>query len=436
MALIILHHEREDLETKIEKMNRRATKLGLNLPPISAEFEPTVTRREVTKDVWRDLAAWKVTLSGEVPRINGWALVCRVEHTEAGCIVTGPTGVEQDLSEWHNCPPTCDHCKTTRNRKDTFVLQNEAGETIRIGRSCLADFVRSPDAEKFADAAMWGDFFRSELDGGGEGFWLSPIAFPPVVIVAFAQASIRVDNGYRKAETDHSTRSMVSYALRAPHPRSDADQLENWRARQPTPEETALAETIVAWAKVQTETDYLHNLAVSVSLEAATPRTWGLLVSVPQAYARATGTAAARKLQAVKCDVPAEFEGKRVKLEGEALAYKWQENAMGDGALKVLLRFTAEAGEWKGWMTASLAETESSRRGAGDLWTVTARVARKDFGFAILSRPTKCSVAYAQPADGAQPDDGAPETEPDRASDPFAGFGDEPTVEQADLVFG
>jgi hypothetical protein len=46
--------------------------------------------------------------------------------------------------------PTCDHCQTNRQRKDTFVVRHEGGEEKLIGRQCLKDFLGHASAEALA----------------------------------------------------------------------------------------------------------------------------------------------------------------------------------------------------------------------------------------------------------------------------------------------
>src|SRR5690606_20273117 len=40
----------------------------------------------------------------------------------------------------------CQHCGKVRRRLETFVLVNDEGAHKQVGRNCLADFCRSPEA--------------------------------------------------------------------------------------------------------------------------------------------------------------------------------------------------------------------------------------------------------------------------------------------------
>ena len=127
-SLIIEVYQRNKLESKLGKLNRKAAKLGL--APVIADFQPKIIEREI-EGLTREVVVYDVKLTGDAPKLNGWTFVCRVEHTKAGQIVSGPAGSNEDLSRWHECDAhECDHCHTNRDRRDTFVLRDEAGQYV------------------------------------------------------------------------------------------------------------------------------------------------------------------------------------------------------------------------------------------------------------------------------------------------------------------
>jgi hypothetical protein len=292
-------------------------------------------------------------------------------------------------------------------------LANEAGESLRVGRSCLADFVRSTEAERVFEASLWGNFFGSTSEDSDEmgmgGYCRSAVSVRNYVATAIVVT--KAQQGYQKGET----RRTIDFALGRPPSGVD---YHSWLDLQPTEADFEQAGTMIQWAAEQTGNDYAHNLSIAVQLMTAGPRTMGLLASLPHAYNKAMGLLVARAADLPECDVPAAFEGKRVILTGSVLSYKWQDSPCGaGGSLKALVRVETNGGRWKCWMTASFAETEYDHRQAGDLVTFTAKVERKDRGFAIASRPTKVSVVWAKG------DKQAPAAE--ETPDPFGDFGEE-----------
>jgi len=138
------------LKIKVEKLNKRAKRLGL--PLIELDVQTTVVLDKQGLEV--DQHA--VTVRGVEPRADGWRLVCRIElGTAIGAVVRLAPGIEDDGSytAYNEHDGYCDHCKTRRFRKDVYILEKD-GVRKAVGRNCLADFCRDGDAESIA---MYGE---------------------------------------------------------------------------------------------------------------------------------------------------------------------------------------------------------------------------------------------------------------------------------------
>lgn len=83
--------------------------------------------------------------------INGWQFIASVEHTEKGNIINKACDIEVP-ERYYQSEPFCEHCKTRRARKDTFIVRNlETGEFKQVGKSCLADYTHGMSAEGVAE---------------------------------------------------------------------------------------------------------------------------------------------------------------------------------------------------------------------------------------------------------------------------------------------
>lgn len=124
-------------------------------------------------------------LSGAVPQIPGFEFLASIVPTEHGNVVNKipairygmrhnledrsfEGGVEKfssdtsqagealasiDLSRFLTTGDACEHCHKDRDRKDLYVVYNEAtGETLQVGRTCLRDYMGSNDPEKVLKA--------------------------------------------------------------------------------------------------------------------------------------------------------------------------------------------------------------------------------------------------------------------------------------------
>lgn len=106
-------------------------------------------------------------------RLGDWVVVGRLEAVEAGNLAFAPTRDERDaraVMAMADCPIGCEHCNTTRGRKESYVLRDAvSGQYKQVGTSCLEDFTGiDPGAALFL-ATMY-EVVRladSELDSFG-----------------------------------------------------------------------------------------------------------------------------------------------------------------------------------------------------------------------------------------------------------------------------
>lgn len=277
-------------EALVAKYNRKAAKIGSE--PIRLNVQGTSLHRRV--DPHTDRGYWAavsvVTVHGVAPRVAGWALIARVEHTEAGNLVSrAPIGASDvDLTSYRDAANLCDHCNTVRRRRDTFVLRNEEGALRRVGRNCLADFIRSEDLEK--GLPLWTLLCEFSRVGGDDEGEYGPRSgggahdYGTLEFLAHAVAAVRVE-GFTKSGFDGSTKEAVAFSFNR---RPDSSLLgERWDSLQPTPADAARALVVRQWASTTTDSgDYLYNLRIATRLHVVR-RNGGLLASAPTAYGRA-----------------------------------------------------------------------------------------------------------------------------------------------------
>lgn len=135
----------EKFRSKIEKLNKRAKKLGVPaLVAADAGVHEERIERKVGKKVHVTIRRYtKVILTGERPKLNGWTMLGTVEHDTGGDsgmnILRSAPGSEIPET-FRTAPNICDHCKTKRRRRDTFIIEKD-GQVCQIGRNCLQDFI-------------------------------------------------------------------------------------------------------------------------------------------------------------------------------------------------------------------------------------------------------------------------------------------------------
>lgn len=261
-------------------------------------------------DMTQALECKRVTIE-DMPSCNGFEFIGKLVHTEAGNLIAmaGSAQGEVTPEAWRTAKPTCDHCKTKRTRKDTFIIRCPDGSIKRIGRNCLADFLMTEPSQliaaavfedslrmlETADEEEWGSF------GGGFGWALATEHY-----LACAVASIEQRGFFKSGSEEMTTRADASF-LAGPMP-TGADHLSaqmraDWKANQPTPEHHARAVELVLWLEAnEDKSDYIYNLKVALSLPVIRRETEGLVASAPQAYNRHLGQIAERKARETEVD--------------------------------------------------------------------------------------------------------------------------------------
>lgn len=295
---------------------------------------------------------------GDFPKSNGYAFVGKIEHTEGGNILSvapGERGTELPV-EMREAKPTCDHCNAKRSRKETFVIRTPEGALIRIGRNCLADFLKSGPDSIIAAAELAAYFSHNPVEsdeeyrGGGGGWGVATFCY-----LACAVSSVE-RNGFRKSEEDGATKNDAAF-LAGPPPTGDSRAAylarEDWKAGQPTKEHIELGKKIVEWARdlEAGNSNYLHNLKVALLCGEAAYQRQGLLASAPSAYARAMGDVVKRKVEVSRVDAGYFGEvGARVDLDATVLRIASYDTDFGT---KFIVTFVTDEGQELVWKTSS-----------------------------------------------------------------------------------
>lgn len=158
------------VQTKLEKLNKKATKLGC--PNIKLTIEDTEIE---TNRVSRESRKFFIcSVQGETPKFAGWKFIAKLDHDYSFPIVS--TAPNETLpTEYQDHDNSCDHCKTKRYRRLTYVVQNEeTHEYKHIGRSCLKDFLGHRDPKMVMSWFTWFDSFMTEVRKPNDGYSYIP----------------------------------------------------------------------------------------------------------------------------------------------------------------------------------------------------------------------------------------------------------------------
>ncbi len=337
-----------------------------------------------------EFPAYEVELSGEVPRINGWKFIAKLE-TVSGEMV-GATIAKTSAMNPQELPKEfrgtvdlrrCDHCGVRAVRKAAFVISKDS-EVKQVGSNCLADFCGTQSAEAMLHAAEWPrivDEFE-EIDAEYATSY-RPDTFVVRDFLAFVAERVET-KGWMPADSADSTAAWAreSYMTMASH-----------KAVKPEPKYFEQADAWVAWAQtVEADGDYLHNIKALCAQPCISKKHGNLLASVCRAYDRANRIAEEKAVE-VKVLVVA---GRRV-IRATVISTKVIENNYGS-QLKMLVRATDGQKLW-GSVPASLTSgsTDSQGRftpapvlvGSTVEFTGTVEISDQDVFFGFFSRPSK-----------------------------------------------
>src|SRR5258708_22793012 len=161
---------------KLSKINERARSHGL-----AGRYTcrlGDVTRQPVYLDGGYDAEApldpyarpdhYKVTqeliVEGVAPKIAGWSFLA-TPSWDGGVLVTRTVpGFDGRIDPGSVQDQWCDHCRTRRERYDTYLVQGQDGERKQVGSTCIKDFLGQ------AFQPSWVASHGSELDDMEQSF--------------------------------------------------------------------------------------------------------------------------------------------------------------------------------------------------------------------------------------------------------------------------
>ena len=308
-------------------------------------------------------------------QINGWRFVATIDHLEAGNVIRQFDEAVNIPDKYRHTDPVCEHCQTSRRRKDTFLVYNEeTGEFKQVGRSCLLDYTGGWSSEDITRYISWFDSIIGGYElGGGSGSYT--YYYPVDRILACAAACVQ-KLGYHNSQSDDSTRDRATsiYKLEEgiaiyPHQHEEyMRELKNSKGIDGRADDVvAEAEAARAWIlaeEVDEYNSYMNNLKVICSSEYCSSRNLGYLVSLIPTYFKHLETEAARaerEAKRAKAASQSKHVGKiKDRLTFDATAY-FVTSCDSFYGWSALYKFVTEDGDVFTWWTSSNVDVDRDR---------------------------------------------------------------------------
>lgn len=392
MSAQIDAYQLEATRAKVEKINARAAKKGLaGTLTMTAEEVQVVEVDEITK-IRTERTEYKVEIQGNAPAYNGWEFIAKLDwDPNAGLIVRNIPGVDSVVNRETVTEGWCDHCKTTRQRLVTYVVRNqESGETLQVGSSCLKDFTGQYTTIAFPELS------GSDDDGEG-GFFggRGEREYAPLTVLAVAWACVKLE-GFKPASSYGSTtKGDVMTALSPSKSKHDRE----WAAKiAPLADEAAdKAAQLLAWIlsdDFRGDSDYVLNMKAVAAGKMVSARNIGLLASAPQAWARALERSLIREREA-SVYAASEYIGsekERLELTVEVKAIRYRESDWGSTTIYTMITEDGNVVKW-------FASSDKLGEDVGARFVIRGTVKSHDEWEGMKStKLTRCTVLETLPA--------------------------------------
>lgn len=203
---------KRDFERAVATLNKQAKRLGV--PEITIQYEGKVTRTrtiiqqrdgEAPGEIRYPVEVDRYTVSRPVIKAAGWRIVGSVTATEEGrnYVEHIDKTTTLDISSYERVPAgRCQHCNTARSRKQTYIVLNDDGRILQVGRQCLKELTFGCDVRVLEWQSVLCQFDCGDGEwggGGGGGGSIKTIKLKDAIALTLAIADDRggwIDNKY------------------------------------------------------------------------------------------------------------------------------------------------------------------------------------------------------------------------------------------------
>lgn len=269
-------------------------------------------------------------------KVNGWQFAATIDHTENGNIVRKMLDTVEIPERYYYCEPTCEHCKSKRHRKDTYIVYNEeTHEFKQVGSSCLCDFTGGYSAELAASyIAMYDELIEGEAPADGCDYTyyfdldqLLRYAYYSVKHLGYVSTSA-YETSYGPVRTTREDACDAYLYDNSPSRlwKRDREIVEEFRDKYhpdyTSEEAKSYVEEMLEYFKNNEESgDYMHNLKVLANTQYIKSKEAGYVVSMIATYNKHLGKIAERKARDEKNKIESETSnfigevGKRIVID-------------------------------------------------------------------------------------------------------------------------
>ena len=275
-----------EFEVLVEKLNKRAVKCGVNDITYEVKKEYFENKDGIVNK-FND-----VVVKYEDIKIDGYKVIATICHTYGnGNIVRLAPNVDDVDKKYYSIDGLCEHCHTNRRRKETVLLQDEDGNIIQVGKTCLKDFLghNVNDKLRYLDKI---DIFEHEVIG--MDCYISGIRYISVEKILQLSNALIKKYGYIKTtdeygyRNDDCTKDLVYRVYEETSDKTLTDDLK--RIKEEVFSENYKDDEVQVMIDYLnndlSQSNYIQNLRLLANEEYIDQKDLGYLVSLPAYYHR------------------------------------------------------------------------------------------------------------------------------------------------------
>jgi hypothetical protein len=281
------------LDKRIAKLANKAEKFGLPAPTYEVLGEGIRHVPQPPLDP-KKVPVLYVRVEGQAPKLDGgWSFVGIIDHQtyhdQLGYLITqAPSTADLEIPEnYYHDEPTCDHCNTIRPRNQTFLLIDEDGNWLRVGRDCMKDYLGHKSPQAYARWLYGVNSLTSGLDenhASGDNPYVEAQVYLEIV-------SAVIRNFGWVSKTRSREEGITPTAWAAQDGMNDPSLLKD-AGISVTDQDVETANNALEWARgplvdlAENGNDYFYNLAIVCDQEFVHRRQLGLLASLIPTWER------------------------------------------------------------------------------------------------------------------------------------------------------
>ena len=283
----------EALRKKVASITKKAAKYG-----VTVKYEELGTEVSKVCNGFGWTGEYKefmiVEAEGEA-KADGWVFAGTIEHTPQGNILRSVSDEYKIPARFKDAEPYCEHCKTRRARKDTYVVyEEEFGVYKQVGKTCLKEYTKGLSADMAAFMLQWISEVENAQHSNGNS--ITPMYKVTEISKYFVETMHKL--GWRSASAEGLTPSTKEVAMEFYMLEHHADRLhptERKRIQAKADEISFDVNNIsdeyineaLDWARSwdgDEYNDYRDNLKVIANMEYCKYKHLGYLASLFMAY--------------------------------------------------------------------------------------------------------------------------------------------------------